>query len=84
VTTSTYIQSIPCDGLITLVIATTDDTKVTGHVLRGLTLAEYNAVLSDLANTDDVDAVAEVWTSNDQNLWMSLGEAAQVGAPSRG
>ena len=22
--------------------------------------------------------------SNDQNLWMSLGEAAQVGAPSRG
>jgi helicase len=24
------------------------------------------------------------YTSNDQNLWMSLGEAAQVGAPSRG
>jgi hypothetical protein len=23
-------------------------------------------------------------TSNDQNLWMSLGEAARVGAPSRG
>jgi hypothetical protein len=23
-------------------------------------------------------------SSNDQNLWMSLGEAAQVAAPSRG
>jgi hypothetical protein len=51
--------------------------------LLALTCAAHGG-LTGWQATSRMDADVAITGSNDQNLWMALGDASQVGAPSRG